>query len=837
MLVFLFCFSFCAKMRAMKKKSTGKKVVKKRKAIKRVKKEVLLKEVQSFVVPETQPEIEKPIVRERVVAIQQIPHPPVSPYVISFEVEKTDEPLAPVTSFEYAPDASRFEEFALPEALDEIVEMPAPESARVSAKKFAFTRGPSLSFKITKSVILNAVKNLTRMCADGLAFARDLSLRRRRPIARFTFEPRFVRALAGFVLVAVIFTLPASGLEAYTRLDATRASITTQTKSAFTSLGNNDTDRASRIENAHAVFTAARTNLENTLGALTVFAPLIPGGGKYLVSSKSTLSAGVHLTEALRILNDSSTALTVATSEKQSLTARLLNLEDALRSALPLIQATTLDLDQIDTRVLPVGVRASIETARDTITEAVLSLREMVTFLPAFENFLGLDAPKRYIVAFQNPDELRPTGGFIGSFALLDLDKGEIKKLEVPGGGSYDLQGGLRDFVSSPAPLHLIEPRWQFHDANWFPDFPTSAQKLMWFYEHSDGPTVDGVIAVNASLVPKLLSIVGPIEMSSYGRTFTADNFITETQKIVELEYDRTKNKPKAVIGDLAPILISRLLAAPPEKFLNILTVIGEAAHTKEIQVYASDSTIEAGLAASGVTGEMKKTDGDYLMMVSSNIGGGKSDAMMNTKIALHTTFAAGGGIVNRLELTRIHQGKKGDQFSGVRNVSYVRVYVPQGSELISATGFEAPLPSLFSKSDDTLKSDTDLERIVKNMPLRNGMDVTEEFGHTVFGNWMQVDPGASQTATLTYRLPFGLTDNLKGVNRKLGAFLGVAPYRPYTLLVQSQSGLRATFDSTLDFPPNLKPQWQTGGIVNGNTFTTHRTLDADAFVGLLLDR
>ena len=89
----------------------------------------------------------------------------------------------------------------------------------------------------------------------------------------------------------------------------------------------------------------------------------------------------------------------------------------------------------------------------------------------------------------------------------------------MPPGGVYDLQGNLEVLLSSPEPLHILNANWQMQDANWFFDFPTSAKKLMWFYEKSGGPTVDGVIAINSNILPKLLAITGPIELSEFNLT------------------------------------------------------------------------------------------------------------------------------------------------------------------------------------------------------------------------------------------------------------------------------------------------------------------------------
>jgi hypothetical protein len=53
-----------------------------------------------------------------------------------------------------------------------------------------------------------------------------------------------------------------------------------------------------------------------------------------------------------------------------------------------------------------------------------------LTFLSFIEKFSGNESPKKYLFLFQNSMELRPTGGFIGSFAVVDIDKGKIVKKE-----------------------------------------------------------------------------------------------------------------------------------------------------------------------------------------------------------------------------------------------------------------------------------------------------------------------------------------------------------------------------------------------------------------------
>jgi len=89
----------------------------------------------------------------------------------------------------------------------------------------------------------------------------------------------------------------------------------------------------------------------------------------------------------------------------------------------------------------------------------------------------------------------------------------------VPGGGTYDVQGQLLARVLPPGPLQLIADRWEFQDSNWALDFVAAANKIRYFWSKSGGPTMDGIITVNASFVEKLLELTGPVEVPELGKT------------------------------------------------------------------------------------------------------------------------------------------------------------------------------------------------------------------------------------------------------------------------------------------------------------------------------
>lgn len=524
--------------------------------------------------------------------------------------------------------------------------------------------------------------------------------------------------------------------------------------------------------------------------------------------------------------------------------AKIAALQKNLEESLPHLNRAAASIAAIDPSVVPEEFRGRFLAAQTETPKLITTLErasKVAAILPAIA---GADATKRYLVVFQNSTELRPTGGFIGGFALLDIDRGQVKNVEIPGGGSYDLKGSLRLALAAPQPLRLINPRWQFQDANWSPDFPTSAQNLTHFYEQSGGPTTDGVIALNESLIERMLEVLGPIELAKYGKTIDAKNFYPEIQKQVELDYDKAENKPKQILADMAPTLLTRLFAADQETLMKLAGVLDEAVAIRDLQFWMRDESLQADVASLGWSGELKQTEGDYLNIVHTNIAGQKTDAVMTDAVDHSVKILADGSGIVTLTLQRTHTGQKGELFRGVRNVDYLRIYVPRGSELVDATGFEKPDPKLFKipaadLATDQAIADQENSAIVDRT---SGTTASEESGKTVFANWVQTDPGETSEIKLTYRLPAGTVelkeqpaDRLADLRATLRLPAKASPSRlTYSLLVQKQSGLAPiTFISSLETPRGSRTVWSSPSSSLG---ATPSIIDRDTFLSSIIE-
>ena len=660
----------------------------------------------------------------------------------------------------------------------------------------------------------------------------------------FQLPDGWARAVGVFVLFSFVFVLPIYAMTAVNELRHMRQNLTDQGNAAVGQLQDGasaamvrDVEGASNaFAEAHKTFQNANKNIDRLSTGTSVLLSSLPGTkkhyqtGKKLVKTGESLSlAGERITEGFAAMNQ---------EVNPTVTSRLAILRTYIKPALKHMKTAEANLAHIDASILPEQQHQKLNQMRTKLPAVVSGLEEFMEFSDMALTVLGDEQKKRYLIVFQNNTEMRPTGGFMGSFAEVDIKDGEVVDMNIPGGGTYDLQGQLRDRVVAPEPMRLLRARWEFQDANWFPDFPSSARQMLDFHEAAGGPTVDGVIAVNATYVANLLKLTGPIEMPEYGRTITADNFIQETQKIVEIEYDKEENKPKAFIGDLAPKLIERVKEKTGEDFLSVVEYLNHGLTQRDVQIFFTENELQSKITELGWGGSLKYTEGDYLMVVDANLGGGKTDGLIGQRVDVNVNIAPDGSIENTVKVKRTHYGNKNDTFGGVNNVNYLRLYVPKGSELISSSGFTRPDKSLFEQPGNQWRIDEDIayQNQTKTTDPINKTVSYNTNGKTVFGNWVQTKPGTSSTAKFTYKLPFTigvLDDRSKDVVEQIKTAVGVPATDRYTLTIQQQSGiLDRTYNVDIDTPSEIRPVWATHDL-QGSVIKQRE----DAFLATLFER
>ncbi|MEK7584803.1 MAG: DUF4012 domain-containing protein, partial [Patescibacteria group bacterium] len=634
---------------------------------------------------------------------------------------------------------------------------------------------------------------------------------------------RKVPALIAFSGVMALVLLPISGVQygqsflSHIRLlfDQSTTAVSSLAKGFSTLSATEYDDATAHLTEATKNFSTVQRSLNDYHSALQTAIAYIPSiGTKYELAKNLTL-AGRHIAKAGVILSSS-----LQTTPQSAPSDALLELSQDLGAAADALERSRLELRSLDMRLVPSQWTSAAELLRDNTDTIIGSIRTLGRTSMLAYHITGGERFSRYLTVFQNNREIRPTGGFIGSFARLDFSKGKVVAIDFPAGGAYDLEAGFQKHLIPPKPLSILNDEWHLWDANWWPDFPTSAAKLAWFYEEASGQTVDGVIAINSDIMPGILSITGPVDLPEYGVTVSSDNFYEVIQREVEIDYDKTLNQPKKILTSLYPILIERLIAS--SDYQDLIALLTSALYGKDIQVTVfNNNDLSRSLSELGWDGAMKATDKDYLSVISTNIAGEKSDGSIFETIDHVATVNENGEIRVIVKITKSHRADPSDPFAYINNVDYTRIYVPEGSVLLSANGFRPPSEDLFTVPSDFQQPDADLQRISHYFATdeNSGTLIGRELGKTVFANWMQVAPGETTSAVVSYQLPFRLELN-KIAGEQLLNFLGTRndSVDSYSLLVQRQSGKKNTIiNSEIQLPTSYNILW-------------HESTDPDAF-------
>lgn len=614
-------------------------------------------------------------------------------------------------------------------------------------------------------------------------FTKKTIARRRSPrlaravLAHLTWPrpPQWARQseLGLLLCVIILLTIPLQGLLIYRAIQTTKSSLQTQAQDLrlhgnefFAALQVRDLPRAKEELRASLLDIKKLRKTAQRFGPLRVLLP-----------------------ERLRAEYDILEIAEVAALSSEHILGKALDLQKGSDTLGALLEHTATETALFTKRLQTLAQNPRWNL---TITPLYERLRQLQDGLEILAHFSGAAEEKNILLVFQNPRELRATGGFLGSFALLVTRDGQLRAVEVPAGGSYAGQGQLTLRRVSPQPLHLLNPRFELQDANWWPDFPTSARKIAELYEAGGGTTLDGVIAVTAQVGERILEKTGPLKTPQ--QTFTANTFIDALQDNISADRALNRRAPKKIIAELFPLLTQEVQTLATRDPRTVLDIFNDALIKKDLQIWSKDEKIQAALARLNLSGTLRQTSGDYLAVITANVGGGKTDGAVTQEIR-HRAYITAGAVRETVTITRAHQGKKGNERTGHQNISYIRVYVPAKARLISAQGFTAPASYRFESSDSSLEPDPDvrLEEFSKKTDPQSGLNIWSEQGKTVFGHWLSVKPGESAVGEITYEIPFSTA---------------TGPLT-YTLTFDPQAGTRSQLNSEIQYDPSFN-------LVNG---------------------
>lgn len=342
-----------------------------------------------------------------------------------------------------------------------------------------------------------------------------------------------------------------------------------------------------------------------------------------------------------------------------------------------------------------------------------LSLSLVDHLLTLYPRIAGFAKPQTYLLLFQNSNELRPTGGFIGSIGLLTFDGGVISSFTIQ--DVYAVDGQLKGHVDPPTPVRELmgNEHWYLRDSNWDPDFKESGTKAAWFYQKETGVTVDGVIAVSVPFIVDLLSATGPLTLPDYNERISAENFFGKSLYYTQENSFPGSTQKSDFLGTLARALITKITTDKEVRPTALFQAFTAGLGSRDIQFFFTDRELQQLVEYYGWAGRVfgqagcEGVDGDYCMfspfaIVEANVSVSKVNYFVSRQTTREITIATDGTITETMQAairnSASEKGLDGQRGVGGEYRTYLRFLVAPEVLVNDITIDGAPVPSRDSK-------------------------------------------------------------------------------------------------------------------------------------------
>lgn len=372
--------------------------------------------------------------------------------------------------------------------------------------------------------------------------------------------------------------------------------------------------------------------------------------------------------------------------------------------------------------VLP-PVSRPAKAMRAEIDDGRRQLEGLTRGLALLGYLTGPETDLRLLLLSQDTLELRPTGGFIGSYGVLTFAQGTAR---------LDTFQATEDLPQPSPPLpapeglatYLVRP-WNIGNANWSPDFPTTAATAAELFRRQGGGDVDGVIALTELATARLIGALGPLKLPSYAQPVTEDGF--ELRAVFEVEQKRPLDVPrKKFLIELSDVLFQQLFSLPAEKLPAVADAMRRSMGAGDVQLWFREADRQQLVAGTQTAGSLPTAEGDFLMLVDANMTGSKANLEVTKQVDYKVSRRADGRLVAQVRVEIRNDGAQ-SVINPFYN-SFLRVFVPAGSELVD------PGNPLIKRH-------------------------RQEGGYEVFAQAVIVAPKKQEAVTFDYLLPASLAD------------------------------------------------------------------------------
>jgi hypothetical protein len=432
-------------------------------------------------------------------------------------------------------------------------------------------------------------------------------------------------------------------------------------------------------------------------------------------------------------------------------------------------------------------IPADLTKQLDSLTQIISST---IDFWP---DALGFQGTRNYLILFENNMELRPGGGFIGSYGLLTLEKGKIVGFKIY--DVYDADGQLKGHIEPPYPIRRYLPsiNWYLRDSNFDVDFSKGAVASAVFLNTEMQQAVDGVIGVDLSFIKNLLGVVGPVTVSDYNQTVNADNFYQVTQAHVEDNFFPGSTQKKDFLTSFYNALQTKIASQKNLSYLSFAQALISSINEKHLLFAFNNVNEQTAFAVNGWSSSLIEDSSssnslidDFVGINEANLGGNKVNYYISRNVSQAVSIRSDKSINEILTVSFKNSAPINSGAQGTYK-NYLRFILP-----LNATISGIQIDNQEQKIIPAITDPTIYE--VKGFVSPVGLEVqkdTEE-GKTIYGFLVNIDPQTTKTIKLEYTLAQTIDTTQSQIS--------------YQLKIFKQPGVDVLpYAFSLNFPNNLK--------------------------------
>ncbi len=420
----------------------------------------------------------------------------------------------------------------------------------------------------------------------------------------------------------------------------------------------------------------------------------------------------------------------------------------------------------------------------DTLSSGIDLLGSSIDILP---QTLGFEREVKYLVLFQNNMELRPGGGFIGSYGILTMRNGQVKDFKI--NDVYSADGQLVGHVEPPPPIrrYLPQPNWYLRDSNFDLDFTNNATRGAYFLNLETGEKVDGVIALDIDFVKDLLKSIGPVYLSDYKETVDSSNLFKLTEEHSQKDFFPGSTQKKDFLSSLFRTIQSGVNTKKDMPYLSIAKNISNALSQKHLLLVSNNTSVSKTLSANNWSGSIPPEEIpaqgeaiDVFGVSEANLGISKVNYFISRSFSKAQIIDDSGNLSSTVSISY-----KNDS-PALPYKNYLRVILPSDSSL-STISFDNVSTAIVPQITDPAIYES------KSFKPPLGVELSQETQSSfkVVGFYVEIAANSLKTISLTY-------------TRTSQVFL--SQELKYRLKLIKQPGISSTpFEFSLYFPKNYK--------------------------------